>query len=503
MDETQPMTAGGYPRGRGGARAGRPGRRLLLTIIITTSCTLAFTLVIFVRAIPQWNSNAGGIRVSIDHDGARRMATTRLETVGELLNHLGLSAPENGAMSHAPGDLLVSGMMIRVLPPRAVTIDISGDERQLQTALENPWDILASVGVEVDGTDKIWVNGALANVDALPNWTVPAQHIRIRRAVRLTIIDDGVESEIVTNADTVGDALFQAGITLFLADQVTPALEAAPTDGLTISIKRALPIKLLVDGVTIDARTNATLVGDALAELNAPLFGLDYTLPSPDTAVSKNMTIEIVRVTEDILTESAAIDFAVSTRLDDDLDLDEVAVVQEGRPGRQETRYRVRYENGVEVSREQLESVMVEAPVDKIVAYGSRIAQQIVETPAGPRHYWRRLCVYATSYKPESNSGSTRTSTGATLAKGIVAAKPHIIPYYTQVYVPDYGIGVVRDTGAGPRSTPYWIDLGYSDHDWITWGSYTWVYLLAPAPAEINYDLPPWAPVRNRPQGCA
>ncbi|MCY3978399.1 MAG: hypothetical protein OXG23_09900, partial [Chloroflexi bacterium] len=77
------------------------------------------------------------------------------------------------------------------------------------------------------------------------------------------------------------------------------------------------------------------------------------------------------------------------------------------------------------------------------------------------------------------------------------------IPYYTQVYVPDYGIGVVRDTGAGPRSTPYWIDLGYSDHDWITWGSYTWVYLLGSPPADINYDLPPWAPVRNRPQGCA
>ena len=55
---------------------------------------------------------------------------------------------------------------------------------------------------------------------------------------------------------------------------------------------------------------------------------------------------------------------------------------------------------------------MVEAPADKIVAYGSRIAQQIVDTPAGPRHYWRRLCVYATSYKPESNSGNTRTSTG-------------------------------------------------------------------------------------------
>ena len=307
----------------------------------------------------------------------------------------------------------------------------------------------------------------------------------------------------MTNADTLGDALRDAGITIHAADQVTPALDSAPVNDMTVHIKRALPIKLRLDGVTIDARTNAALVGDVLLELNAPLFGLDTVLPPADTPVSENMIIEILRVTEDIVTERAAIDFAVKTQLDADLNLDDVAVVQDGRAGLQETRYRLRYENGVEVSRELQETVVVEAPVDKIIAYGARIAQQIVDTPAGPRHYWRRLCVYATSYKPESNGGNTRTSTGATLAKGIVAAKPHIIPYYTEVYVPNYGLGVVRDTGAGPRSTPYWIDLGYSDHDWVTWGAYTWVYLLSPPPAEINYDLPPWAPVRNRPQGCA
>lgn len=507
-DDTQPMTAAGQQsgssaRGRRSPRARPGGRRLLLTIIVATSCALVFTLALFLRAIPQWSGESGGIQVSIDYAGARQTVSTRLETVGELLSHLRLETPENGDLTHAAGDPLVDGMLIRILPPRAVTIDINGDERQLETPLENPWDILSSLAITVDETDRIWVNGALAYLDALPDWTVPAQHIRIRRAARLTIIDDGLESTIVTNAASLGDALFDAGIALYITDQVTPALETAPADEMTVHIKRALPIILLVDGVTIDARTNAALVGDALVELNAPLFGLDYVRPPAETAVSVNMTIEIVRVTEDMVTESAAIAFAISTRLDDGLNLDDVAVVQEGRAGRQETRYRARYENGVEVARELIETVVVEAPRDKIVAYGSRIAQQIVDTPAGPRHYWRRLCVYATSYKPESNSGNTRTSTGATLAKGIVAAKPRIIPYYTQVYVPDYGFGVVRDTGAGPRSTPYWIDLGYSDQDWITWGSYTWVYLLVPPPAEINYDLPPWAPVRNRPQGCA
>jgi len=507
-DDTQPLTAGhggsrAYTVGMQRPKPGARGRWLLLVFILVTSFTLVFTLVLFARAIAQIGiAEADGIQVSIDHDGGIQTVSTRLDTVGELLGQRELELPEDAALSHAAGDKLVDGMVIRIASPRDVTIETNGDARQIQTSLKNPWDILAGAGVAVDAADQIWVNGALADFDALPEWTVSALQIRIRRATRLTVIDDGVESTIVANADTIGDALAKAGITLYPTDDVRPARDTAPAPEMTIHIKRGLPLRLLVDGVTIEARTNAARVGDALVELDAPLFGLDYVMPPAETAVSAGMTIEIVRVVEAIETESAAIDFAVQSRLDDSLNLDDVAVVQDGRAGRQEISYRVRFENGAEVARDLIESVVVAAPIDKIVAYGSRIAQQIVDTPEGPRHYWRRLCVYATSYNPESNGG-LQTSTGATLAKGIVAAKPHIIPYYTQVFVPNYGLGVVRDTGAGPRSTPYWIDLGYSDHDWITWGGYTWVYLLAPPPDEINYDLPPWAPVRNRAGGCS
>ena len=426
--------------------------------MLMTACSLVFTVVLFLRALPR---DAG-------------------------------ASVNSAQASHERAD-----------SDRAVTIDVAGDLRQFHTQLENPLDILQSAGIDIDYKDSIWINGALAKLEALPGWTVPAREIEIRQAVRLTIVDGGDESTIVAKADTIGAALQDAGIQLHANDVVRPPLDTALAGDMTVRIKRALPIQLLVDAVLIEARTSKAQVGDALAELNAPLFGLDYARPAADAPVSENMTIEIVRVLEDIVTESAAIDFAVQTRLEDSLQLDEVAVLQEGATGLQETRFRVRIENGAEVKRELIESVIVEAPIDRIVAYGARIAQQIVITPAGPRHYWRRLCVYATSYNPRSNGGTTATSTGATLAKGIVAAKPHIIPYYTEVYVPDYGLGVVRDTGAGPQSTPYWIDLGYSDHDWVTWGSYTWVYLLAPPPSEINYDLPPWAPVRNRPQGCS
>ena len=483
----------------------RRGRRLLLTIILTTCCTLIFTLALFLRALPLWSEvEFGAVQVSIDHGGALQSLRTRRETVGELLSELGLDVPEEAALSHSESEKLVEGMVIRIRPQRAVTISVDGGERQIQTPLRNPWDILLSAGVAVQAADKIWVNGALAYADALREWTVPALHIRIRRTIRLTIIDDGAQSIIVTNADSIGDALSEAGVSLHPTDQVSPALDSAPAADMTVRIKRALPVTLLVDGLTIEARTGAAHVGDALIELNAPLFGLDYVMPATETAVHADMTIEIVRVTEEIVAARAPIDFKVVTQLDAGLKLDEVIVRQAGRAGAEETRYRLRYENGVEVERQLIETVVVDVPIDKIVAYGSKVV--VVGTvPGTDLGYWRRVCVIATNYDPESQGGSHATATGATLAKGVIAAKPHIIPYYTSVYVPGYGQGTIRDTGAGPRSTSFWIDLGYGSRAEADAANahtrYTWVYHLWPPPEKIIHILPPWRPSVSYPSG--
>ena len=293
LDDTQPsaLARANSPRIPVAARrwrAGGCGRWLLLAIILTTTCTLLVTVALFLRALPgSGGASVNGMPVSLEQTGA----------------------------------------------PRAVSINLTGEERLFHTPLENPWDILQSAGIAVDDTDSIWINGALAKLEALPGWTVPARQIRIRRAARLTIVDDGEESTVVTRSETVGAALQAASIRLYPSDEATPALETTIAGDMTVHIKRALPIQLLVDGVLIDARTNMTRVGDALIELNAPLFGLDYARPPAETPVSKDMTIEIVRVLEDIVTESAAINFGHQTRLDDGLNLDAVAVLQDGARG--------------------------------------------------------------------------------------------------------------------------------------------------------------------------
>jgi 3D (Asp-Asp-Asp) domain-containing protein len=59
----------------------------------------------------------------------------------------------------------------------------------------------------------------------------------------------------------------------------------------------------------------------------------------------------------------------------------------------------------------------------------------------------------------------------------------------TGVYVPGYGFATVEDIGGGFPDR-YWIDLGYSDDDFITWGDWVTLYFLTPVPVNIQYVLP-------------
>lgn len=482
------------------------GRWLLTVLILVTTCTLVATIALFVSAIPVTSpvDTADSVTVSIRQAGSLHQVSSVAETVEELLAEQDIALPANSQLSHPAGERLREGMVLSITPAREVDIIDNDSRRTVLTALENPLDILRQADIAASPADKIWVNGALADYAALPGWTVPAREIRIRRAVRLTVVDDGETSTILSNAETVGAALFAAGIKLYLTDEVSPPLDSVLSDSLTISIKRAIPVELSLDGVVIEARTNAETVADVLVELNAPLFALDYVRPPGDTAVSEGMRIEIVRVTEEIVAASEIIPHENRLQPDAELNLDQSALVQEGRDGRREIRSRVRYENGLEVSRDHIETTVVEAPVTRIVAYGTKVvALGAINTPAGPQQYWRRLCMYTTSYNPVSNGGNLRTSTGATLDKGVIASKPNVIPYHTRVFVPNYGNGAILDTGGGPSGTDYWVDLGYGENDGFKpWRAYTWVYHLMPPPEKINYRLPGWTPNSNWPGNC-
>ena len=74
------------------------------------------------------------------------------------------------------------------------------------------------------------------------------------------------------------------------------------------------------------------------------------------------------------------------------------------------------------------------------------------------------------------------TATGATLAKGIVAVDPTVIPLHTSMYIAsdtfEYGCGVAEDTGGVIKGNI--VDLAFMSYDeCISFGRRNmWVYIL-------------------------
>jgi uncharacterized protein YabE (DUF348 family) len=376
-----------------------------------------------------------------------------------------------------------------LIEDRVVILTVDGATSVFRTVIENPADILRAAGLRFGADDLITVNGLPLLADQLERYPLPANRITLRRGVSITITDGSTTQTRVTTAETVAEALTEAGLALFLGDRVTPQAETPLRAGLSITIDRAAPITLIADGVTVETRTQAEDVAALLTEQGVTLNALDYTLPPENARLSDGMTVRVVRVYEELLSEALEVPYQTLYEADPERELDTRVVTVAGQNGRDERRIRIRYEDGIEVSRRDEGVVRVQEPVNQVVRYGTRVVLRTIETPDGPREYWRVLRMYATSYHPAALGGDNITATGKVLTKGIVAVNPRIVSYGTRVYVEGYGEGEAADTG-GPRSTPYWIDLGYDDENYRGWSRWVQVYLLTPVPNNVNPLLP-------------
>jgi uncharacterized protein YabE (DUF348 family)/3D (Asp-Asp-Asp) domain-containing protein len=354
---------------------------------------------------------------------------------------------------------------------------------------------LAKAGIPAQRADQIYADGVLVPYGQLDDTAVP-DTIEIGRFHTITIEDGGQSQTVSTAAQTVGAALQEAGVTLFAADSVTPPPGAWLEPGMVIRVERSFPVSIEVDGRTIQTRTSSPNVLDTLAAAGISLVGYDYTIPGTEAIIQPGDTIRVIRVTEDYEFSDEPIPYQTVFQANDQLEIDNRAVVSAGIPGIKRQRIRVRYENGVEVSREVDSEWVAQPPQNEVIGYGTKIVIRTIDTPEGPLEYWRVVRMRITSYKPASAGkppdapGYGITASGLRAEKGVVAVDRSVVPWKSWVYVPNYGKAIAGDVGGGVRGR--WIDLAYSDDDYVGWSTYGDVYYLTPVPSpdKINYLLP-------------
>lgn len=376
-------------------------------------------------------------------------------------------------------------------PPTPPTVTIIDDDKiiTLQTEERVPSALIAQAGLTFTPNDHVLFKGIVIAPDQ-PIMDKPLA-IQIRRAVTVTIVAPDGQQQIQSSAFTVGEALQEAGIQLRASDKLDPPTDTPITNSLTINYVPSHELDISVDGKIVQIQSSAKTVGEALAEAGIPLLGLDKAIPSENEALPLDGKIKIVRVTESVILAQKPIPFESELIASTEVPLDQTQILSPGEFGLSVQRIRIRYEDGVEVSRITEDETVVRTPKTRTLAYGTKVEIKTAVVDGVTIEYWRAVQMYATSYSPcnlgTSTCGST-TASGKQLQKGMVALRTDL--YFAlrgqPLYVPGYGFATVEDACGGCVGKP-WIDLGFTDADYEAWHSTVTVYFLTPVPQTIPY----------------
>jgi 3D (Asp-Asp-Asp) domain-containing protein len=239
----------------------------------------------------------------------------------------------------------------------------------------------------------------------------------------VTVVEDGAESNFITQAHTVRDVIDERGIHLLNGDFVSPGLASAVTDGTRIVVRTAIPVYLCIGRSTRTIVTADTTVGDVLRGARVRLGREDEVAPPLRSQLIANETIEVVRVRTWIAHERSA------TR---------------------DKTVRFTARDGDAPTRTILSSRVVYPSLARVAAQGFASAVRIAGSA---------LHMIATAYTAGCYGCSGITASGVRAGFGIIAVDPSVIPLGTKVFIPGYGRAVAGDTGGAIQG--HRVDLGF------------------------------------------
>lgn len=419
-------------------------------------------------------------------DGKTSELDTSAWTVSGLLGEQEIAFYEEDAINIPLSSWLTGGEKISIESAAWVTVQSDGETVSLFTRKRQPKDILTEAGFQTMDGDMIFIDGKQTSLNSTFS---PGEHhsLQIQRAQIIELKRNARSEKISSTAATLGGALWEQGINLNAGDRIHPNLDTPLNAPLSAELENAKEINIRYAGGIVKSHTNAETVSEALSESGIPLQGLDYSIPGAKAPIPNDGSIQVIRVHEELLLESDPLPYSSETQPVADLEIDNRTIVQPGVYGLNTKRVRVRYEDGLEVSRQVESEYVSQEPQAEIIGYGTQITPHTIDTPDGPIKYWRTLNMYAISYNVTSNGGYG-TATGIPLAKGVAAIDPSYIPYGTRMYVPGYGEALAADTGGGIKGRM--IDLGYLDEDYVSWHQWVTVYFLWPPPENIVWIIP-------------
>jgi uncharacterized protein YabE (DUF348 family) len=196
--------------------------------------------------------------------------------------------------------------------------------------------------------------------------------INVYRAVPVKINDGKKKTYTFSAAKTPRAIAVQAKLKPYPEDllTITPTTNFLKQGaiGETLSIKRSVPVSLILYGTPIVTRSHSDTIGQMLKEKHITLQKGDTVKPGKNARIKPRQQIFILHKGTKIVTETRTIPAPVRTVNDPKLTVGTSAIRQRGSPGITLITYQVNKKTG---ARKKLQSVQVQPPVAQIVARGT------------------------------------------------------------------------------------------------------------------------------------
>lgn len=240
---------------------------------------------------------------------------------------------------------------------KTVTLDVDGQVTTVSTFAGSVDALLQAQAVPVGERDSVTPSGAL----------LEGADVVVRHAHQVTVARDGRQQVVWTTALTAAEAL--ADLSVRDGAVTLVASRSGNRAAMPLELTQGAPVDVVADGATHPVPDGTVDVDGALAAVGVTLRPLDTVAVH---SVDGRVQVVVQRVVVQQVTTTSEVAFASSTVPDPGLYKGKKVVRTAGVPGVRTVVDRVTTVDGVETARVTLSDAVTTAPVDEVVALGTK-----------------------------------------------------------------------------------------------------------------------------------
>ncbi|MGW5241968.1 transglycosylase family protein [Monashia sp. NPDC004114] len=247
---------------------------------------------------------------------------------------------------------------------KAVNLSVDGQTTATHVFGSTVGDLLDSQGITVKQGDVV--------VPAVASSLSDGETVTVKYARTLNLTVDGKTRSVRTTETTVDGALLALGLRGDGARLSVSRSQTIGRQGLSVTIVTPKAVSVTVDGKTTSRTVVAATTGEALKQFGVRLGTADKVSPAVATPLVAGAKIVVQRVQTKDATQTSRIAYGTTKRPTADLYTGQTKVLRAGVYGSRTVVVRSTIVNGKVTSTKTVSSKVTKAPVNRILAVGTK-----------------------------------------------------------------------------------------------------------------------------------